>query len=41
LLRINGFRSIGVHSIRTGLMAVAQVVNRMIGWSGIQALERE
>lgn len=36
LLRINGFRS-----IRAGLMAVAHDINRMLGWSGIQALERD
>ena len=36
LLRINGFRS-----IRTGLMAVVHDINRMLGWSRIQALERD
>ena len=35
LLRTNGFRS-----IRTGLVAVAHDVNRMLGWSGIQTMER-
>lgn len=36
LLRTNGFRS-----IRAGLMAVAHDINRMLGWSGIQTLERD
>jgi len=35
-LRTNGFRS-----VRAGLMAVAHVINRMLGWSGIQRLERD
>ena len=36
LLRTHGFRS-----IRAGLMAVAHDINRMLGWSGIQTLERD
>jgi hypothetical protein len=36
LLRINGFCF-----IRAGLMAVAHDINRMLGWRGIQALERD
>jgi hypothetical protein len=36
LLRTNGFRS-----RRADLMAVAHDINRMLGWSGIQALERD
>jgi hypothetical protein len=31
----NGFRS-----IRAGFMAVAHDINRKLGWSGIQTLER-
>ena len=40
-LGLNLLRSNGFGSIRTGLMAVAHVINRMLGWSGIQTLERD
>ena len=36
LLRTHGFRS-----IRAGLMAMAHDITRMLGWSGIQTLERD
>jgi hypothetical protein len=34
LLRCNGFRS-----IRTGMMAVAHDISRMLGWAGVSQAE--